>query len=65
MSVDFCKQIQGTMEQRPNIVLTWVVLHNILRIHQGRPDRAPNPAEYISARSNEAVYVTDENHKNP
>ena len=38
-----------TMEQRPkvvrDIVLTRVVLHNMLRSHQGRADRRPTPAD--------------------
>ena len=40
-----------TMEQRPkvvrDIVLTCVVLHNMLRSHQGGADRPPNPADDI------------------
>ena len=56
--------------QRPkvvgHIVLTCVVLHNILRTNQGRLDRAPNPTDDIVAIANEtAVYVQEENHKNP
>ena len=43
----------GTMEQRPNvvrgIVLTYVVLHNILRTHQGRADREPTQANDVVA----------------
>ena len=58
------------MEQRPkvarDIVLTCVVLHNILRTHQDRLQRAPNPADDIAAIANEAaVYVPNENHRNP
>ena len=41
------------MEQRPkvvrDIVLTCVVLHNILRSHQGGADRPPTPADDIQA----------------
>ena len=40
-----------TMEQRPKvvrgIVLTCVVLHNMLRSHQGGADRPPTPADDI------------------
>ena len=40
-----------TMEQRPkvvrDIVLTYVVLHNMLRSHQGAADRPPTPADNI------------------
>ena len=40
-----------TMEQRPivmrDIVLTCVVLHNMLRSHQGAADRPPTPADDI------------------
>ena len=40
-----------TMEQRPkvvrDIVLTCVVLHNMLRSHQGGADRPPTPADDI------------------
>ena len=39
--------LMGTMEQRPkvvrDIVLTYVVLHNMLRTHQGSVVRAPTP----------------------
>ena len=42
-----------TMEQRPkvvrNIVLTCVVLHNMLRSHQGEADRPHTPADDILA----------------
>ena len=42
-----------TMEQRPkvarDIVLTFVVLHNMLRSHQGGADRPPTPADDILA----------------
>ena len=41
------------MEQRPkvvrDIVLTCVVLHNMLRSHQGGGDRPPTPADDIVA----------------
>ena len=43
-----------------------VVLHNMLRIHQGGPDRAPTPADDIVALQNEKmVYVADEVYRNP
>ena len=58
------------MEQRPkvvrDIVLTCIVLHNILRKHQGRTNRAPTPADDITAIPNEEVeYVSDEARRNP
>ena len=47
-------------------MLICVVLHNILKTHQGRLDRAPNPADDIAAIANEvAVYWPNENDKNP
>ena len=60
----------GTMEQRPKvvryIVLTCVVLHNMLRMHQGGAESAPNPANDIAALENEqVVYVPDDNYRNP
>ena len=57
----------GTMEQRPKVIiditLTCVVLHNMLRTHQGGADRALTQA----ALQNEqvVVYVPDENYRNP
>ena len=52
----------GTMKQRPravrDIVFTCVVLHNNLRTHQGRADRAPTPGNDVAAQLNEQeVYV--------
>ena len=57
------------MEQRTNVardtVLTCVVLHNILKTHQGGKDRTPTPAEDIAAIANkQEVYLPDENHRN-
>ena len=62
--------ILGTMEQRPkvvrDIVLTCMVLHNMLRTHQGRAERAPTPIDYIGALQNEQVVcVPDDNYRNP
>ena len=49
-----------------DIVYTCVVLHNMLRTHQGGADRAPNPANDVVALQNEqAVYVPQENYRNP
>ena len=52
------------MEQRSkvvgNIVLIFVVLHNMLRIHQSRPDRAPTPANDVA---NMWLYVPDNNYR--
>ena len=43
------KVLLTTMEQRPkvvrDIVLTCMVLHNMLRSHQGGADRPPTPAD--------------------
>ena len=52
----------GTMEQRPrivrDIVCTCVVLHNMLRTHQGRADRVSTTANDVAALQNEQlVYV--------
>ena len=57
------------MEQRPevvrDIVLMRVVLHNMLRTHQGTSDMAPTPADEIVALQNEqVVYEPDNNYKN-
>ena len=54
-----------TMEQRPrvvrDIVFLCVVLHNMLRIHQGGVDRTPRPGDDVVAQQNEqAVYVPNE-----
>ena len=46
-----------TTEQRPkvvrDIVLTCVVLHNMLRSHQGGADRPPTPANDIQLPQND------------
>ena len=46
-----------TMEQRPkvvtDIVLTCMVLHNMLRRHQGGADRPPTPADNIQPPQND------------
>ena len=48
-----------------NIVLTCVVLHNMLRTHQGRADKEPIPANDVAALQNEqVVYVPNENYRN-
>ena len=56
----------GTMEQRPMIVryiaLTCVVLHNILKTHQGGADRPPTPANDVAPLQNQqVVYLPDDN----
>ena len=47
----------GIMEQRPrvvrDIVFTCMVLHNMLRTHQGGEGRAPNPANDVASQQNE------------
>ena len=58
----------GNMEQRPwvvsDIVFTCVVLHNMLRTHQGRTDRATTPGNDIADQQNEQeVYVPNENYR--
>ena len=56
------------MEQRPrvfrDIVFTFVVLHNMLRTHQGGADRVPNPGNNVAALQNEQM-VPDVNYRNP
>ena len=57
------------MEQRPrivrDIVFICVVLHNMLRTHQGEVHRAPALANNIAAlQIEQAVYVQDENYRN-
>ena len=58
------------MEQRPkivrDIVLTCVVLHNMLRAHQGGASRAATPEEDIAAlKTEQVVYVPDDHYRNP
>ena len=59
----------GTIEQRPrivrDIVITCVVLHNMLRTHQGGADRASTPGNDVAVEQNEQdVYVQNENYRN-
>ena len=59
-----------TMEQRPkvvrDIVLTCVVLHNILRSHQGAADRPPTPADDIQPQQgDQGEQRHHENFKDP
>ena len=59
------------VKQRPkvvrDIVLTCVVLHNMLRSHQGAADRPPTPADDIQppqgARGNRDIKRTSETHR--
>ena len=55
------KVLVSTMEQRPkfvrNIVFTCVVLHNMMRTHQGITDGAPIQGNYVAAIQNDRVYV--------
>ena len=58
------------MEQRPkvvrDIVLTCVVLHTMLRSHQGGADRPPSPADNIQPPQNDqGEQGQDENCRNP
>ena len=60
----------STMQQRPriirDIVFMCVMLHNMLRTHQGGADRAPTPGNNVAAQQNEkAVYVPNEIYRNP
>ena len=49
-----------------DIVFMCVVLHNMLKTPQGGANRAPTPANDVSAQQNEqAVYVINENCRNP
>ena len=59
-----------TMEPRPKVVrdmvLTCVVLHNMLRSHQGGPDRPPTPADNILApQADQAEQGHNRNFRNP
>ena len=59
-----------TMEQRPkvvrDIVLTCVILHNMLRSHQGGADRPPTPADDIQPPQGDRGEQThQENFRNP
>ena len=59
-----------TMEQRPkvvrDIVLTCVVLHNMLRSHQGAADRPPTPADDIRPpQGDQGEQRHQENFRNP
>ena len=70
ISVIRFRVLLGPMEQRPrvlrDIVFTYVVLHNMLRTHQGGVNRPPTPATDITALQNEkVVYVPHENYRNP
>ena len=60
--------LMGTIEQRPkvirHIVFTCVLLHNMLKTHQDRADRALTPANDVAALTNEqVVYVPDDNYR--
>ena len=52
----------GTMEHRPRVIrdilFTFVVLQNMLKIHQGGADRAPTPANDV-----QVVYVPEKNYR--
>ena len=58
----------GKMEQRPRVVrlvFRCVVLHNMLRTHQGGAHSAPTPGYDVAAQQNEqAAYVPNENYRN-
>ena len=70
MSVSRFRVQLGTIEQRPKVVrdmvLICVVLHNMLKTHQGGTDRAPTTSDDIAALQNEkVVYVPEDNYRNP
>ena len=47
-------------------MFTHMVLHSMLRTHQGEADNKPTPATYVAAQQNEqAVYMPNENYRNP
>ena len=49
-----------------DMVFTCVVLHNMLRTHQGRADRATTPANDVAVlQIEQVVYVPNENYRNP
>ena len=59
-----------TMEQRPwvvrDIVFTCMLLHNMLRTHQGEADRTSIPANDVAAQQNEQeLYLPNESNRNP
>ena len=60
--------LPGKLEQKrkviTGIVLTFIVLHNMLRTHLGVVVRTPTPANDIEAIAN-VVYVSEENYRNP
>ena len=48
-----------------DIAFTWMVLHSILRTHQGSANRASSPESYVVALQNEqGMYVLHENYNN-
>ena len=57
----------GTMEQRPkvvrDIVFMCVVLHNMLRTHQGRAHR--RVLTLAALQNEQVVYVPNGNYRNP
>ena len=64
------RMLLTTMEQRPkvvkDIVLTFVVLHNMLRSHQGAADRPPTPADDIQPpQLDQGEQGHQENFRNP
>ena len=56
----------ATREQRPkvvrDIVFTCVTLHNMLRTHRGRADRASDAADL---QSEQVVYVPNDKYRDP
>ena len=53
------------MEQRPKVVRD-IVLHNMLRTHQGGVARAPNPQDEVAAIVNKPVVcMANESCRNP
>ena len=55
-----------TMPLPSYIIFSCVLLHNMMRTHQGGADRAPTTANDVVVLQNEqAVYVPNGNYRNP
>ena len=68
--VNIFRVLLATIEQRPkvvrDIVFACVVLHNMLKTHQGRADRALTPAnDVVALQKEQVVYMPNDNYMNP